>query len=147
MGPRVPSPAFDACAAEMRGPRRPQGVALISSIVIHRSAGAGTAEVRVLDTTFKGKRIVVAWGLRGHELSREAEPAATVIARQALQKVSGQVEGPRSAEIFIASQSGVAISVYRLLTEARSGDAVFFLCDSQPVVDWLIAALEVQDEA
>lgn len=100
--------------------------------------------MQVLDTTFKGKRVVVAWGVRGHELSRAAEPVATIAARRALQQVSGQVEGPRSAEIFIASQSGVAISAYRMLTEARSGDAVFFLCDSQPVVDWLVTALEIQ---
>ncbi|WP_345777906.1 hypothetical protein [Stenotrophomonas maltophilia] len=129
----------------MRGPRRPQGVALISSIVIHRSAGGGSAEVCVLDTTFKGKRVFVAWGLRGLELTRGAEPAATVAARSALQAVAKQSEGPRSPEAFIASQSGVAITVYRLLTEARSGDAVFFLCDSQAVVDWLVTALEIRD--
>ncbi|WP_345783997.1 hypothetical protein [Stenotrophomonas tuberculopleuritidis] len=128
----------------MRGPRRPQGVALISSIVIHRSAGAGAAGVQVLDTTFKGKRIFVAWGLRGPELSREAEPEDTVAARQALQRISRQADGPRSGEVFIASQSGVAISVYRMLTEARSGDAMFFLCDSPAVVEWLVTALDVQ---
>ncbi|AWH26009.1 hypothetical protein C1932_13370 [Stenotrophomonas sp. YAU14D1_LEIMI4_1] len=128
----------------MCGPRRPQGVALISSIVIHRSAGEGTADVQVLDTTFKGKRVFVSWGLRGVELSREAEPAGTVAARRALQHLSRQVEGPRSGEVFIASQSGVAISVYRLLTEARSGDALFFLCDSPAVMDWLETALEIQ---
>ncbi|PZS88124.1 hypothetical protein [Stenotrophomonas maltophilia] len=129
----------------MRGPRRPQGVALISSIVIHRSVGAGAAEVQVLDTTFKGKHVFVAWGLRGPELARSADPAATVAARKALQSVAGHSEGPRSPEVFIANQSAVAITVYRLLTEARSGDGVFFLCDSQAVVDWLITALEVRD--
>ncbi len=129
----------------MRGPRRPQGVALISSIVIHRSVGAGAAEVQVLDTTFKGKHVFVAWGLRGPELTRSADPAATVAARKALQAVAGHSEGPRSPEVFIANQSAVAITVYRLLTEARSGDGVFFLCDSQAVVDWLITALEVHD--
>ena len=41
------------------------GVALISSTVIHRSADAGGAEVRVPDTTFKGKHVFTAWGLRG----------------------------------------------------------------------------------
>ncbi|WP_234412140.1 hypothetical protein [Stenotrophomonas sp. YAU14D1_LEIMI4_1] len=117
---------------------------MISSIVIHRSAGEGTADVQVLDTTFKGKRVFVSWGLRGVELSREAEPAGTVAARRALQHLSRQVEGPRSGEVFIASQSGVAISVYRLLTEARSGDALFFLCDSPAVMDWLETALEIQ---
>lgn len=129
----------------MRGPRRPQGVALISSIVIHRSAGGDAAEVCVLDTTFKGKHVYVAWGLRGLELTRGAEPPATAAARIALQAVARQAEGPRSPEAFIASQSGVAITVYRLLTEARSGDAVFFLCDSQAVVDWLVTALEIRD--
>ncbi|HDS1580029.1 TPA: hypothetical protein QEL15_002112 [Stenotrophomonas maltophilia] len=129
----------------MRGPRRPQGVALISSIVIHRSVGAGATDVQVLDTTFKGKRMYIAWGLRGPELTRGAEPPATVAARAALQAVAGHGEGPRNPEAFIANQSGVAITVYRLLTEARSGDAVFFLCDSQAVVDWLVTALEVQD--
>nr|KAJ9625288.1 hypothetical protein H2204_010532 [Knufia peltigerae] len=122
------------------------GVALISSIVIHRSAGTGAVEVQVLDTTFKGKRVFVAWGLRGLELTREAEPEDTVAARRALRLVSRQVDGPRSSEIFIANQSGVAISVYRMLTEARSGDAVFFLCDSPPVVEWLVTSLEVQPE-
>ncbi|MEG0184203.1 MAG: hypothetical protein RR704_12215 [Stenotrophomonas sp.] len=117
---------------------------MISSIVIHRSAGAGTADVQVLDTTFKGKRVFVAWGLRGPELSREAEPGDTVAARHALRLVSRQAEGPRSGEIFIASQSGVAISVYRMMTEARGGDAVFFLCDSPPVVEWLVTSLEIQ---
>ncbi|HEL3769161.1 TPA: hypothetical protein UM217_004674, partial [Stenotrophomonas maltophilia] len=52
--------------------------------------------------------------------------------------------GPRSPEVFIANQSAVAITIYRLLTEARSGDAIFFLCDSPAVVEWLITALEVQ---
>ena len=119
---------------------------MISSIVIHRSAGAGagTTGVHVLDTTFKDKRVFVSWGLRGEDLSRKAEPAETVAARQALQRESRQVEGPRSTEVFIASQSGVGISVYRMLTEARSGDAVFFLCDSPAVVEWLVAALEIQ---
>jgi len=120
---------------------------LISSIVIHRSAGTGAADVQVLDTTFKGKRVFVAWGLRGLELTREAEPEDTVAARDALRRVSRQAAGPRSSEIFIASQSGVAISVYRMLTEARSGDAVFFLCDSPPVVEWLVTSLEVQPES
>lgn len=120
---------------------------MISSIVIHRSAGAGAADVQVLDTTFKGKRVFVAWGLRGLELIREAEPEDTVAARDALRRVSRQADGPRSSEIFIASQSGVAISVYRMLTEARSGDAVFFLCDSPPVVEWLVTSLEVQPES
>jgi len=69
---------------------------LISSTVIHRSAGAGTDGVRVLDTTFKEKRVFVSWGLRGEDLSREAEPSETVAARQALQRESRQVEGPRS---------------------------------------------------
>ncbi|HDS1623160.1 hypothetical protein [Stenotrophomonas maltophilia] len=128
----------------MRGPRRPQGVALISSTVIHRSADAGGAEVRVLDTTFKGKHVFVAWGLRGPELTRSADPAATVAARKALHAVAGHSEGPRSPEVFIANQSAVAITIYRLLTEARSGDAIFFLCDSPSVVEWLITALEVQ---
>ncbi len=128
----------------MRGPRRPQGVALISSTVIHRSADAGGTEVRVLDTTFKGKHVFIAWGLRGPELTRSADPAATVAARKALHAEAGHSEGPRSPEVFIANQSAVAITVYRLLTEARSGDAIFFLCDSQAVVDWLITALEVQ---
>ncbi|KAG0776353.1 hypothetical protein G6F22_012628 [Rhizopus arrhizus] len=127
----------------MRGPRRPQGVALISSTVIHRSADTG-AEVQVLDTTFKGKHVFIAWGLRGPELTRSADPATTVAARNALHAVAGHSEGPRSPEVFIANQSAVAITVYRLLTEARSGDAIFFLCDSQAVVDWLITALEVQ---
>ncbi|HEL4298144.1 TPA: hypothetical protein UM674_004646 [Stenotrophomonas maltophilia] len=127
----------------MRGPRRPQGVALISSTVIHRSAETG-AEVQVLDTTFKGKHVFIAWGLRGPELTRSADPASTVAARKALHAVAGHSEGPRSPEVFIANQSAVAITVYRLLTEARSGDAIFFLCDSQAVVDWLITALEVQ---
>lgn len=131
----------------MCGPRRPQGVALISSIVIHRSADTGAAEVQVLDTTFKGKRIFVAWGLRGLELTHEAEPEDTVAARHALRLVSRQADGPRSSEIFIASQSGVAISVYRMLTEARSGDAVFFLCDSPAVVEWLVTSLAVQPES
>ena len=117
---------------------------MISSIVIHRSAGAGTDGVQVLDTTFKGKRVFVAWGLRGQELTREAEPADTVAARQVLQRESRQVDGPRSGEVFIASQAGVAISVYRMLTEARSGDAVFFLCDAPAVVDWLVNVLEIQ---
>ncbi|MFG6086355.1 MAG: hypothetical protein ACN6PQ_19280 [Stenotrophomonas indicatrix] len=120
---------------------------MISSIVIHRSAGTGAVEVQVLDTTFKGKRVFVAWGLRGLELTREAEPEDTVAARHALRLVSRQADGPRSSEIFIASQSGVAISVYRMLTEARSGDAVFFLCDSPPVVEWLVTSLEVQPES
>lgn len=120
---------------------------MISSIVIHRSAGAGAADVQVLDTTFKGKRVFVAWGLRGLELTREAEPEDTVAARDALRRGSRQADGPRSSEIFIASQSGVAISVYRMLTEARSGDAVFFLCDSPPVVEWLVTSLEVQPES
>jgi hypothetical protein len=120
---------------------------LISSIVIHRSAGTGTADVQVLDTTFKGKRVFVAWGLRGLELTREVEPEDTVAARDALRRASRQADGPRSSEIFIASQSGVAISVYRMLTEARSGDAVFFLCDSPPVVEWLVTSLEVQPES
>ncbi|MEN5273733.1 MULTISPECIES: hypothetical protein [Stenotrophomonas] len=119
---------------------------MISSIVIHRSAGTGAVEVQVLDTTFKGKRVFVAWGLRGLELTREAEPEDTVAARRALRLVSRQADGPRSSEIFIANQSGVAISVYRMLTEARSGDAVFFLCDSPPVVEWLVTSLEVQPE-
>lgn len=117
---------------------------MISSIVIHRSAGTGAADVQVLDTTFKGKRVFVAWGLRGLELTREAEPEDTVAARDALRRVSRQADGPRSSEIFIASQSGVAISVYRMLTEARSGDAVFFLCDSPPVVEWLLTSLAIQ---
>lgn len=120
---------------------------MISSIVIHRSAGTGAADVQVLDTTFKGKRVFVAWGLRGLELTREAEPGDTVAARDALRRISRQADGPRSSEIFIASQSGVAISVYRMLTEARSGDAVFFLCDSTPVVEWLVTSLEVQPES
>lgn len=120
---------------------------MISSIVIHRSAGASAAEVQVLDTTFKGKRVFVAWGLRGLELTREAEPEDTVTARHALRLVSRQADGPRSSEIFIASQSGVAISVYRMLTEARSGDAVFFLCDSPAVVEWLVTSLAVQPES
>ncbi|WP_240196462.1 MULTISPECIES: hypothetical protein [Stenotrophomonas] len=119
---------------------------MISSIVIHRSAGTGAVEVQVLDTTFKGKRVFVAWGLRGLELTREAEPEDTVAARRALRLVSRQADGPRSSEIFIANQSGVAISVYRMLTEARSGDAVFFLCDSPPVVEWLVTSLAVQPE-
>jgi hypothetical protein len=34
-----------------------------------------------------------------------------------------------------------------MLTEARSGDAVFFLCDSPPVVEWLVTSLEVQPES
>lgn len=119
---------------------------MISSIVIHRSAGASAVEVQVLDTTFKGKRVFVAWGLRGLELTREAEPEDTAAARHALRLVSRQADGPRSSEIFIASQSGVAISVYRMLTEARSGDAVFFLCDSPAVVEWLVTSLEVQPE-
>ncbi len=100
--------------------------------------------MRVLDTTFKGKHVFIAWGLRGPELTRSADPAATVAARKALHAVAGHSEGPRSPEVFIANQSAVAITVYRLLTEARSGDAIFFLCDSQAVVDWLITALEVQ---
>ena len=129
----------------MRGPRRPQGVALISSTVIHHSAATDAAGARVLDTTFKGKHVFTAWGLRGPELSRSADPAATVAARRALHAVSGHSEGPRSPEVFIANQSAVAITVYRLLTEARSGDAIFFLCDSQAVVDWLVTALEVRD--
>ena len=103
--------------------------------------------MQVLDTTFKGKHVFIAWGLRGQELSRSADPAETVAARRALQQVSGHSEGPRSPEVFIANQSAVAITVYRLLTEARSGDAVFFLCDSQAVVDWLVTALEVQAAA
>ena len=103
--------------------------------------------MQVLDTTFKGKRVFVAWGLRGLELTREAEPGDTVAARDALRRISRQADGPRSSEIFIASQSGVAISVYRMLTEARSGDAVFFLCDSTPVVEWLVTSLEVQPES
>lgn len=119
---------------------------MISSIVIHRSACTGAVEVQVLDTTFKGKRVFVAWGLRGLELTREAEPEDTVAARRALRLVSRQADGPRSSEIFIASQFGVAISVYRMLTEARSGDAVFFLCDSPAVVEWLVTSLEVQPE-
>lgn len=119
---------------------------MISSIVIHRSAGTGAVEVQVLDTTFKGKRVFVAWGLRGLELTREAEPEDTAAARSALRLVSRQADGPRSSEIFIASQFGVAISVYRMLTEARSGDAVFFLCDSPAVVEWLVTSLEVQPE-
>nr|WP_239669063.1 hypothetical protein [Stenotrophomonas pavanii] len=119
---------------------------MISSTVIHRSAGAVAGQVRVLDTTFKGKHVFIAWGLRGPELARSADPAATVAARKALHAVAGHSEGPRSPEVFIANQSAVAITVYRLLTEARSGDAIFFLCDSQAVVDWLITALEVQGE-
>lgn len=99
--------------------------------------------MRVLDTTFKGKHVFIAWGLRGPELARSADPPATVAARKALHAVAGHSEGPRSPE---ANQSAVAITVYRLLTEARSGDAIFFLCDSQAVVDWLITALEVQGE-
>lgn len=71
-----------------------------------------------------------AWGLRGPELTRSADPVATVAARKALHAVAGHSEGPRSPEVFIANQSAVAITVYRLLTEARSGDAIFFLCDS-----------------
>jgi len=118
---------------------------LISSIVIHRSAGAGAAGVHVLDTTFKDKRVFVSWGLRGEDLSREAEPAETVAARQALQRESRQVEGPRSTEVFIANQAATAISVYRMLSEARSGDAVFFLCDSPTVVEWLVTALEIRE--
>ncbi|CCH13464.1 hypothetical protein IMCGPPIG_00956 [Stenotrophomonas maltophilia] len=102
--------------------------------------------MRVLDTTFKGKHVFIAWGLRGPELARSADPPATVAARKALHAVAGHSEGPRSPEVFIANQSAVAITVYRLLTEARSGDAIFFLCDSQAVVDWLITALEVQGE-
>jgi len=119
---------------------------LISSIVIHRSAGTGAVEVQVLATTFKGKRVFVAWGLRGLELTRQAEPEDTAAARRAWRLVSHQADGPRSSEIFIASQFGVAISVYRMLTEARSGDAVFFLCDSPAVVEWLVTSLEVQPE-
>ncbi|EKT4069009.1 hypothetical protein QEG11_004511, partial [Stenotrophomonas maltophilia] len=65
-------------------------------------------------------------------------------ARKALHAVAGHSEGPRSPEVFIANQSAVAITVYRLLTDARSGDAIFFLCDSPAVVEWLITALEVQ---
>ncbi len=111
----------------------------------HSSLGdAGGAEVRVLDTTFKGKHVFVAWGLRGPELTRSADPAATVAARKALHAVAGHSEGPRSPEVFIANQSAVAITIYRLLTDARSGDAIFFLCDSPAVVEWLITALEVQ---
>ncbi|AWH54092.1 hypothetical protein C1924_13330 [Stenotrophomonas sp. ESTM1D_MKCIP4_1] len=129
----------------MRGPRRPQGVALISSSVIHRSSGAGADGVQVLDTTFKDKRVFVSWGLRGEDLSREAEPAGTVAARQALQRESRQAEGPRSGEVFVANQAAAAISVYRMLSEARSGDAVFFLCDSPAVVEWLVAALAIRE--
>ena len=77
--------------------------------------------MRVLDTTFKGKHVFIAWGLRGPELTRSADPAATVAARKALHAVAGHSEGPRSPEVFIANQSAVAITVYRLLTEARSG--------------------------
>ena len=115
---------------------------MISSTVIHRSADTG-AEVQVLDTTFKGKHVFIAWGLRGPELTRSADPASTVAARKAMHAVAGH-SWSRNPEVFIANQSAVAITVYRLLTEARSGDAIFFLCDSQAVVDWLITALEVQ---
>ncbi|WP_254051139.1 hypothetical protein [Stenotrophomonas sp. ESTM1D_MKCIP4_1] len=118
---------------------------MISSSVIHRSSGAGADGVQVLDTTFKDKRVFVSWGLRGEDLSREAEPAGTVAARQALQRESRQAEGPRSGEVFVANQAAAAISVYRMLSEARSGDAVFFLCDSPAVVEWLVAALAIRE--
>ena len=97
------------------------------------------------DTTFKGKHVFIAGPARAGT-DPQRRPARHRGCAQALHAVAGHSEGPRSPEVFIANQSAVAITVYRLLTEARSGDAIFFLCDSQAVVDWLITALEVQGE-
>ena len=101
--------------------------------------------MRVLDTTFRASMC----SLRGACAGRNWPAAQTGRNRGRAQGTAcrrGHSEGPRSPEVFIANQSAVAITVYRLLTEARSGDAIFFLCDSQAVVDWLITALEVQGE-
>ncbi|WMJ69907.1 hypothetical protein [Stenotrophomonas sp. 24(2023)] len=104
--------------------------------------GAATA-APVLDTVFKGKHVTVSWGVRGPELRKAAEPAATKAARRALSAVSGHAGEPRLHEVFVANQIAVAISIHTQLSNAAAGDAVFFLCDSQDVVEWLLSALAI----
>ncbi|KAF1015828.1 MAG: hypothetical protein GAK31_01307 [Stenotrophomonas maltophilia] len=102
------------------------------------------AAAPVTDTVFKDTHLFVSWGVRGPELRRAAEPAPTKAARKALAKLSGHSSEPHLRDVFVANQTAAAISVYTMLSAAAPGDAVFFLCDSQEVLEWVVAALEIR---
>lgn len=112
---------------------------LISSRFIQGTLAAAP----VVDSTFKGKHVFVSWGVRGPELRKAAEPASTKAARKALSAASSHAAAPHLHEVFVANQTAVAISIHTQLSDAGPGDAVFFLCDSQDVVEWLVSALAI----
>lgn len=95
---------------------------------------------------FKGKYVFIVWGLCGLELICSVDLFVIVVVCKVLYVVVGYSEGLCSLEVFIVNQLVVVIIVYWLLIEVCLGDFIFFLCDLQVVVDWLIIVLEVQGE-
>ncbi len=98
---------------------------------------------RVLDTTFKGKHVFTAWGLRGPELTRSGPGCDRGRTQGAARGCRPQ---RRAAQPGSVHRQPVGGGDHGLSPAYRSapGDAIFFLCDSQAVVEWLITALEVQ---